>query len=237
MNRILPAAAILLTGLAFTLVSLVYVADWNFVFCYIDPNTSGYTVDDDVQTVYNRGFPLPYLTTPVTKVCAEHQEKAYDMSKPIVATRAFLGDWLVWSLLAGIVVSGIPILQRKHALLPLSKAKSKAGISKNFKILITGAVVALLPNVVPLPRGPILSCSADDGDPFAQQSGFPFVYLQRSISPSACSFSGETAEQTSYSAEHRTYVANAVTNVTTWVALLGMLYLWLNWRKIRGTHE
>jgi|GEM_PF-6662412 len=59
------------------------------------------------------------------------------------------------------------------------------------KILITFGLIYFLLNVLPLPlhRGPHFDCEPGNGGPYAQQFGIPFVYLQRSITFTACSFS------------------------------------------------
>ncbi|HEY1835561.1 MAG TPA: hypothetical protein VGG13_01945 [Candidatus Saccharimonadales bacterium] len=74
------------------------------------------------------------------------------------------------------------------------------------KLMIIVAAVFILLNVLPLPRGPSFSCAgSSNAGPFVQLFGFPFTYLQRSISPSSCTFTNEAADQQDYFGQHHAY--------------------------------
>ncbi|MGC1176509.1 MAG: hypothetical protein WA843_00400 [Candidatus Saccharimonadales bacterium] len=97
------------------------------------------------------------------------------------------------------------------------------------KILIILAVLFTIVNLVPLPRGPLLQCSQGNGGKFPQQFGFPFVYLQRSVSSSACIVSN--GESIPYLDHHQAYLEKAILNIAIAGGILIGVDFWLTKRE------
>jgi hypothetical protein len=72
-------------------------------------------------------------------------------------------------------------------------------------------MIFLALNVLSLPRGPHFQCNQGNGGTFAYQYGFPFIYLQRSVSPSSCEDPGDkTGDRLIYYSTAHVYFGNFV---------------------------
>ena len=95
------------------------------------------------------------------------------------------------------------------------------------KVLGAFIIVFLLLNVLPLPRGPQFNCTGGFRDR-TQLYGFPFIYLQRSVSPSECPM---TLSQGNYLGQHHVYPVKAMYDAATGAVVAVALFYWLERRK------
>ena len=105
------------------------------------------------------------------------------------------------------------------------------------KVLVIAGLLYLLLNVVILPRRPHFQCGGNNGGPYAEQFGFPFVYLQRSVSPSACIIPGNaTPDQADYYATHHIHAGNFVADVAIGALILAGINTYVL-QKPKGKHR
>jgi hypothetical protein len=92
------------------------------------------------------------------------------------------------------------------------------------KILIIVSVIFSALNIVSLPRGPHLQCNQGNGGKFAYQYGFPFIFLQRSVSISSCIITGDsTGDRLIFYGTAHVYFGNLIADVAIGtLALLGV---------------
>ena len=95
------------------------------------------------------------------------------------------------------------------------------------------AVFVILSLIPWWPRGPQFTCEPHNGGSHQQQYGFPLMFIQRSVSPSACTFSSgqETATDYGYYGTHHVKPLNLIVDVAIWLLVAGGLGLVLQSRS------